>query len=93
MTFTVPKTGTVSTFTQLTAVNDDVLAGKELAQTEEIWYTSKDGLKIQGWIVKPPGFDAVEEVSADPRDPRRSAGDVQRRRSTSRGRITRRTAT
>ena len=38
-------------------MNDDVLAGKDLAQTEEIWYTSKDGLKIQGWIVKPPGFD------------------------------------
>ncbi len=47
-----------STFSQLTAVNDDVLTGKELAQTEEIWYTSKDGLKIQGWIVKPPGFDS-----------------------------------
>jgi len=57
VTFTVPKTGTTSTFTQLTAVNDDVLAGKELAQTEEIWYKSKDGLRIQGWIVKPPGFD------------------------------------
>jgi dipeptidyl aminopeptidase/acylaminoacyl peptidase len=56
VTFTVPKTGATSTFTQLTAVNDDVLTGKELAQTEEIWYTSKDGLKIQGWIVKPPGF-------------------------------------
>lgn len=57
VTFMVPKTGTASTFTQVTAVNDDVLAGKDLAQTEEIWYTSKDNLKIQGWIVKPPGFD------------------------------------
>ncbi|HXT16034.1 MAG TPA: S9 family peptidase [Gemmatimonadaceae bacterium] len=57
VTFTVPKTGSTSTFNQLTAVNDDVLAGKELAQTEEIWYTSKDGLKIQGWVVKPAGFD------------------------------------
>jgi dipeptidyl aminopeptidase/acylaminoacyl peptidase len=57
VSFTVPKTGATSTMTQLTAVNDDVLMGKQLAQTEEIWYTSKDGLKIQGWIVKPPGFD------------------------------------
>jgi dipeptidyl aminopeptidase/acylaminoacyl peptidase len=55
--FTIPATGTASAFTQLTAVNDDVLAGKELAQTEEIWYRSKDNLRIQGWIVKPPGFD------------------------------------
>ena len=57
VTFTVPKTGTASSFNQLTAVNEDVLAGKELAQTEEIWYTSKDGLRIQGWVVKPAGFD------------------------------------
>ena len=61
VSFSVPKTGTVSTETQLTAVNDDVLAGKELAQTEEIWYTSKDGLKIQGWVVKPAGFDASKK--------------------------------
>jgi dipeptidyl aminopeptidase/acylaminoacyl peptidase len=61
VTFTVPKTGTTSTFAQLTSVNDDVLTGKELAQTEEIWYTSKDGLKIQGWIVKPPSFDASKK--------------------------------
>ncbi|MGH7618205.1 MAG: S9 family peptidase [Gemmatimonadaceae bacterium] len=61
VTFMVPKTGTVSAFTQVTNVNDDVLGGKELAQTEEIWYTSKDGLKIQGWIVKPPGFDASKK--------------------------------
>jgi dipeptidyl aminopeptidase/acylaminoacyl peptidase len=57
VTFTVPKTGVASAFTQVTAVNDDVLTGKDLAQTEEIWYTSKDGLRVQGWIVKPAGFD------------------------------------
>ena len=57
VTFSVPKSGTATTFNQVTAVNDDVLAGKELAQTEEIWYTSKDGLRIQGWVVKPAGFD------------------------------------
>src|SRR5205085_3035601 len=61
VSFSVPKTGAAMAFNQLTAVNDDVLAGKELAQTEEIWYTSKDGLRIQGWIVKPPGFDATKK--------------------------------
>lgn len=55
--FTIPASGAASSFTQLTAVNDDVLAGKDLAQTEEMWYKSKDGLRIQGWIVKPPHFD------------------------------------
>ena len=42
---------------QLTRVNDDILAGKTLGQVEEIWYTSVDGFRIQGWIVKPPDFD------------------------------------
>ncbi len=41
----------------LTDVNDDILSGKTLGTTEEIWYTSKDGMKIQGWIVKPADFD------------------------------------
>ena len=43
--------------TQLTRVNEDVLAGKSLGEVEEIWYTSADNYRIQGWIVKPPGFD------------------------------------
>ncbi len=57
--------GDVVTFTlrdpsprQLTDVNADILAGKRLASVEEIWYTSVDGMRIQGWIVKPPDFDA-----------------------------------
>ncbi|MGQ0643827.1 MAG: S9 family peptidase [Gemmatimonadaceae bacterium] len=49
---------TQPTFKQLTNVNEDVLIGKTLATTEEVWYTSVDGFKIQGWIVKPPEFDA-----------------------------------
>ena len=46
---------------QLTDVNGDVLAGKKLATTEEVWYTSVDGYKIQGWIVKPADFDASKK--------------------------------
>ena len=42
---------------QLTSVNDDVLAGKTIGKMEEVWITSRDGLKVQGWIVKPPDFD------------------------------------
>ncbi|MFN7798664.1 prolyl oligopeptidase family serine peptidase [Gemmatimonas sp.] len=41
----------------LTAINNDVLNGKTLGAVEEIWYTSaKDGRRVQGWIIKPPGF-------------------------------------
>ncbi len=45
----------------LTAVNADVLSGKTLATTEEFWYRSVDGFRIQGWIVKPPNFDASKK--------------------------------
>jgi dipeptidyl aminopeptidase/acylaminoacyl peptidase len=42
---------------RLTAVNEDVLEGRKLSQVEEIWYDSVGGMKIQGWVVKPPDFD------------------------------------
>lgn len=41
---------------RLTNVNQDLLMGKRLATTEELWYTSTGGKRVQGWIVKPPGF-------------------------------------
>lgn len=46
---------------QLTSVNADVLDGKTLGAVEEVRYTSKDGMKIQGWIVKPPNFSASKK--------------------------------
>jgi dipeptidyl aminopeptidase/acylaminoacyl peptidase len=42
---------------QLTAVNDDVLAGKKLGELHEFWYPSVGGMKIQGWYITPPEFD------------------------------------
>ncbi len=43
----------------LTHLNDDLLPFRQLASTEETWFESSfDHRKIQGWIVKPPGFDA-----------------------------------
>jgi dipeptidyl aminopeptidase/acylaminoacyl peptidase len=46
---------------QLTAVNDDILAGKKLGEVKEMWYTSVDGLKIQGWYITPPDFDPAKK--------------------------------
>lgn len=51
-----PKKAAV--LTQLTQVNEDLLASKKLATVEEVWYLSSGNTKVQGWIVKPPGFDA-----------------------------------
>src|SRR5262249_34915760 len=42
----------------ITSVNQDLFAGKQLGDVEETWYSSSlDNRKIQGWILKPPGFD------------------------------------
>ncbi len=42
----------------ITALNEDLLAGKTLGAVEEIWWESSfDGRPIHGWIVKPPDFD------------------------------------
>jgi len=46
---------------RLTSVNDDVLTGKRLGKTEEIWVPSADGYRIQGWVVKPPDFDPARK--------------------------------
>ena len=43
----------------LTALNSDLLPFRDLAEVEEIWWNSSfDDRAIQGWIAKPPGFDA-----------------------------------
>jgi dipeptidyl aminopeptidase/acylaminoacyl peptidase len=46
---------------QLTNVNAGFLAGKKLAKTEGITYTSTADTKVDGWVVKPPGFDSSKK--------------------------------
>ena len=46
----------------VTSLNKDLLDWRELGQVEEIWYKSSvDGRDVQGWVVKPPGFDPEED--------------------------------
>jgi dipeptidyl aminopeptidase/acylaminoacyl peptidase len=45
------------TLTRLWDPNEDLLAGVALGEVEELAYTSADGTPLQGWLVKPPGFD------------------------------------
>jgi dipeptidyl aminopeptidase/acylaminoacyl peptidase len=44
--------------TRLVDVNSDLLANVKLGDAEELWFTSKDGLKVQGWLIKPANFEA-----------------------------------
>jgi dipeptidyl aminopeptidase/acylaminoacyl peptidase len=46
---------------RLTNVNAGLLAGKHLAKTEEINFTSSSNTKVQGWVVKPPDFDPARK--------------------------------
>jgi dipeptidyl aminopeptidase/acylaminoacyl peptidase len=46
---------------KLTDVNGDVLQGKQIAKTEELWYTSSGNTRVQSWIVKPPSFDGSKK--------------------------------
>jgi dipeptidyl aminopeptidase/acylaminoacyl peptidase len=46
----------------LTSVNQDILGHKKLGEVEETRYKSSfDGRDIQGWIIKPPHFDASKK--------------------------------
>ncbi len=46
---------------QLTKVNDTLFSQLDLPETEEINYKSFDGKNVQGFIVKPPHFDAAKK--------------------------------
>jgi dipeptidyl aminopeptidase/acylaminoacyl peptidase len=46
---------------KLTTFNDPLFADLTMNEPEEMWYTSFDGRRIQGWILKPPAFDAARK--------------------------------
>ncbi|MDQ6691088.1 MAG: S9 family peptidase [Gemmatimonadota bacterium] len=46
---------------QITRVNEGLFSTLDLSAPEEFWYKSFDGRRIQGWILKPPGFDASKK--------------------------------
>jgi dipeptidyl aminopeptidase/acylaminoacyl peptidase len=45
----------------LTHVNDPVLDSVEASQLEPFWFTGAHGDKVQGFLVKPPNFDASKK--------------------------------
>ncbi|WP_228853226.1 S9 family peptidase [Aegicerativicinus sediminis] len=47
---------------KITDLNSDLLDYRELGKVEEVWYKSSvDGRDLQGWIVKPPKYDASKK--------------------------------
>ena len=47
--------------TRLTEVNADMLGKIRLGEVERIRYASTGGAEVDGWIVKPPGFDPAKK--------------------------------
>jgi dipeptidyl aminopeptidase/acylaminoacyl peptidase len=46
---------------RLTNLNDALLSQLDLAPLESFWFNAKDGVKVQGFLIKPPGFDAAKK--------------------------------
>ena len=46
---------------QITHVNEGLFSNLDLPAPEEFWYNGFDGKRIQGWILKPPRFDASKK--------------------------------
>jgi dipeptidyl aminopeptidase/acylaminoacyl peptidase len=58
---------------RLTAVNEPVLKNIDLGQMDEVWFKGASGNRLQGWILKPPGFrknrkyPSILEIHGGPR--------------------------
>ncbi|MGC2620613.1 MAG: S9 family peptidase, partial [Acidobacteriaceae bacterium] len=50
-----------ATFTALTHLNGAVLAQVDLPQMESFWFSSVGKVKVEGFIIRPPGFDASKK--------------------------------
>jgi dipeptidyl aminopeptidase/acylaminoacyl peptidase len=48
----------------LTAANRDLLGGIDLGPVEEVWFKSPSGMDLQGWILKPPGWNPSKKYPA-----------------------------
>jgi len=46
---------------QITSVNADLLARLEMNALEDFWFTGAEGAKVQGFLLKPPAFDASKK--------------------------------
>lgn len=64
--YTAPKNtaGDRRLWQQLTTLNAAHLDDRELPGYEEVWYESFDGLRIQGWVIRPDDFDPTQRYPA-----------------------------
>jgi len=46
---------------KLTDINGNLLRARDLGEIEEVWFKGAADNDLQGWILKPPGFDAAKK--------------------------------
>ncbi len=56
-----PLTPSVVSPQPITHLNDTLLTQLDLPKMESFWFTEKDGTKVQGFLIRPPGFDATKK--------------------------------
>jgi dipeptidyl aminopeptidase/acylaminoacyl peptidase len=59
--FVLDPVAGASSAKQITRINDDLFKNIRLSEPEEVWWTSFDGKKIQGWLLHPPDFDRSKQ--------------------------------
>ena len=64
---------------KLTSFNDALQKEVAFSDAERFTYKSVDNLEIEGWLMKPYGYQAGQEVSGRALHPRRPALGVRRR--------------
>ncbi len=47
--------------TQVTHLNNALLSELDLGRLEKFFFTAKDGTKLQGFVIRPPGFDPAKK--------------------------------
>jgi dipeptidyl aminopeptidase/acylaminoacyl peptidase len=59
--FTLDPTAAAAAGKQITKVNDGLFSTLTLPEPEEVWWTSFDGKRIQGWVLLPPDFQNTKK--------------------------------
>ncbi len=59
--FLAERTGNTLNLTQITALNQPLLDEVEIVQPEEFEVEADDGVKVHGWLLKPPDFDPARK--------------------------------
>ena len=48
-------------YSSVTHLNDALLAQLDLPKMESFWFKAQDGIKLQGFLIRPPGFDPAKK--------------------------------